>query len=228
MEKIFAFFPNLLLDAPLSLHGVSFVGMTLPDAGIAGKKHPSDSYRALGVLEYTGGDEKKRAQRTLEVLRCHLMLIAHLTHQNPTESCTCLVWQEGRDRPKLPTAGLPLTLAFLAQRLPQKLEPTALTASWLARYLERPAKDEEYRLLCLYNALGALPGGYDGILAAFPLTEEHALMELLLRRVKAFQSAENDDMRHVQPPSVPFSQKAAAAVEACYLRRLLELFPELG
>lgn len=221
MKRLLALFPNLTLVQSCTLWNITFMGLRLPLSTASAK------LRVLAVWDYENDDEEKAAMRQLEVLRCHLMLAAHLTGRNPLVSCKVLIWQQGGEEPTATTAEMGIPLSFLASRLPQGLEESAKTVCWFAHYLEQPREDERARVFRLYNALGTLPGGFEGISAVSSRQEDIALLAMLLRRVEDFHAKDNEEENYT-PKSSPFSTAALEAVESCYLRRLLELYPQFG
>lgn len=221
MKKLLALFPNLTMVQSCTLWDIKFKGLSLP------LSTASAELRVLAVWDYENDDEEKAAMRQLEVLRCHLVLAAHLTGQSPLVSCKVLIWQQGGDEPTAATSEMGVPLSFLASHLPQELEESARTVCWFVRYLEQPRENERARVFRLYNALGTLPGGFDGILEVSSKQEDAAILEMLLRRVQDFHDEDNEEENYI-PQSLPFSRSELEAVESCYLRRLLELYPQFG
>ena len=219
MKKLLALFPNLTLVQSCTLWNITFMGLSLP------LSKASTELRVLAVWDCENDDEEKAAMRQLEVLRCHLMLAAHLTGQNPLVSCKVLILQQGEEEPTAAASETGVPLSFLVSHLPQELEESARTVCWFARYLEQPRENERARVFRLYNALGTLPGGFEGISTVSSRQEDIAILAMLLRRVEDFHAEDNEEENYT-PQSSPISTATLEAVESCYLHRLLELYPQ--
>lgn len=221
MKKLFALFPNLTLDKPCILWGITFMGLPSHLSTV------SQDLRVLAVWNYEDDKEEKAALRQLEVLRCHLMLAAHLSGQNPLVSCKVLSWQQERNKPTAIGAELGVPLSFLSGRLPLDLEESARTVCWFAHYMEQPPKNERSRVFRLYNALGTLPCGFEGISTVSSKQEDITVLTMLLRRVEDLHNEDNEEENYV-PSTMIFSEAEMKAVESCYLRCLLENYQQFG
>lgn len=219
MKRLLALFPNLTLEQSCMLWGIKFMGLK-PGLSIT-----QGEFHVLAVWDYEGEDEEKTAMRQMEVLRCHLMLAAYLMKYDPLVICKVLTWQYGEDEPAVDAAGIGIPLRVLAGRLPPDLEGSARTVCWFAHYLEQSWEDERARVFRLYNALGTLPGGFDGILTVSQKKEDIAILTMLLQRVETFHAQDNEEETYI-PQSQPLSPVALDAVEDCYLRCLIGLYPQ--
>lgn len=217
MKKNLVLFPNITIGQPCTLWGIRFTGR---------QPHLSQALagsRVLAELEYRDDNEEKAVMRQLEVLRCHLMLASYLAGRNPRRDCKMIILSREEEEPADAYAEKTVPLNLLADYMPNELEDSARTVCWFAHYMEQPLEDERARVFRLYNALGTLPGGFDGISSISSSKDDKAALAMLLDRVEDFHAQDEEDENYV-PKTRPLDEEEIRTVEACYIKCLQKFY----
>lgn len=219
MKKLYAILPNITIEKSCQYWDISFVGI---------HNHffkETGDYSVVVQLNFENNTQEKTAMRQLKVLRNNLMVAAFLLGEDPLVCCKVLKWQEGIYAREKSISEHRLPLNLLAKHLPLNLEVSARTISWFSRYLELPKWDEGNRIMSLYNALGTLPSGFNGILTTSTKQEDKLILKALLERIQDFHNGQKEDENYVAK-TLPFSVETISKLEKLYIRLLFIFFPE--
>ena len=220
MKEKLALFPNITIEKACKLWGIKFIGK---------RTHVSEACEELSTLavrEYQDDGEEKAVIRQLEVLRCHLMLAAYIAGYDPFMSCRMIILSHEGDEPA-DAHGNTVPLSTLAAYLPEELEDSSRTVCWFVHYMEQPREDERGRVFRLYNALGTLPGGFDGISSLSSGKKDVNILTMLLKLVEDFHAQDKEEENYIHKTN-PLSEEEIKDVEACYLKLLSKFYPQLG
>lgn len=219
MKKLYAVFPNIKLKKPCTISGIKFTGFY--------SSYTLTTNELIAMVEWNYKDdiEEKAAIRQLKVLKCHLMIAARLSGDNPLIVGKIITWNEGIDKPKvIPATTVKVPLSTLIKYFPRELEETELTVCWYANYLEQSKDDERAKIFRLYNALGTLPCGFEGIKTLSSNTEDIKVMDRLLKRIDDFHTEDSEDENYVSK-TLPLSNVEIRKIEDFYLHHLKVFYP---
>ena len=168
MDKPFALFPNLTAVASEEFFGI----MLSPCSG------------SRGVLAFSTASPEERIRRKVEVVSSCLVWAAYqagldIRCGDYTTLCNELpLTQVG-------TVDLGTLLPFIPD-----LKKAMPTVFWFTRFLR--ADNEQSRIISIYNALGTLDEGFDGISLFFEMMGKDALGTLFLQTVEDHRAEEDD------------------------------------
>jgi len=145
----------------------------------------SDPVKIAGVILESGTCGVKPAgetsKRNIELVSAHIIWAAYRAGL----SADCGVYVK-HDSGQV-SAKTPASIELLLPYMPTKPD---IVVYWFAKYMQ--ANTESQRVIYLYNALGSLPGGFQGIAGLFQAAGYEELGRKFLGEVAALR-AEDDD-----------------------------------
>lgn len=210
MKKVYALFPNIINNEDITAFNILFSGFNIPNFR---------SKSTLINVGFNNSNEEKSAMRTIEILRCHFITAAYLKEYDPLAIGKVIISDDISDFSKVIPINDSIVLQDLIDILPHKLEESSRTVSWFARYLEYPIDNEKARVIRLYNALGTLPCGFQGITSLSETDEDKALLEELIKRKEDFSREDNEEGDYV-PNTASISDDKIDKLEKLYIINL--------
>jgi hypothetical protein len=155
----------------------------------------SDPVKIAGVILESGTFGVKPAgetsKRDIELVSAHIIWAAYCA--GLAADCGIYVKHCGR----LVSAKTPASIESLLPYMPTKPD---IAVYWFAKYIQ--ANTESRRVIYLYNALGSLPGGFEGIAGLFQVAGCEELGRKFLREVAALRAEDDDTGPAIYHPSL--------------------------